>query len=102
MNLLKKLTAVDSVSGNENAIRETIIEEIKDCCDEYTTDAMGNLIAHKKGSGARVMLAAHMDEIGVMVTYGYYNLVVCDYADRYSGERQASVLLVLHRDTQDR
>ncbi len=69
MNLLKKLTAVDSVSGNENAIRETIIEEIKDCCDEYTTDAMGNLIAHKKGSGARVMLAAHMDEIGVMVTY---------------------------------
>lgn len=69
MKLLKKLTAADGVSGCEDAIRSVIIEEIKDCCDEYTVDAMGNLIAHKKGSGARVMLAAHMDEIGIMVTY---------------------------------
>lgn len=69
MKLLKKLTAADGVSGNEEEIRKVIIDEIKDCCDEYTVDAMGNLIAHKKGDGARVMLAAHMDEIGVMVTY---------------------------------
>ena len=69
MKLLKKLTAADGVSGCEDAIRNVIIEEIKDYCDEYTVDAMGNLIAHKKGDGVRIMLAAHMDEIGVMVTY---------------------------------
>lgn len=69
MKLLKKLTAADGVSGCEDSIRNAIIEEIKDCCDEYTVDAMGNLIAHKKGDGVRIMLAAHMDEIGIMVTY---------------------------------
>jgi endoglucanase len=69
LRLLKKLTSVDSVSGNENAIRELIISEIKDCCDEYNIDPMGNLIAHKKGSGTRVMFAAHMDEIGIIATY---------------------------------
>lgn len=69
MKLLEKLLAADGVSGNEEEIRNAIIEEIKDICDEYTIDAMGNIIAHKKGDGARIMLAAHMDEIGVMVTY---------------------------------
>ncbi|MDO5396418.1 MAG: M42 family metallopeptidase [bacterium] len=69
MKLLKKLTAADGISGNEESIRKVIIDEIKDCCDDYEVDAMGNLIAHKKGDGARVMLAAHMDEIGIMVTY---------------------------------
>ena len=69
MKLLKKLTAVDGVSGNEGAICDAIIEEIKDICDEYYKDAMGNLIAHKAGTGTRVMLAAHMDEIGIMVTF---------------------------------
>lgn len=69
MKLLKKLTAADGVSGNEEEICKVIIDEIKDFCDEYTVDAMGNLIAHKKGDGVKVMLAAHMDEIGVMVTY---------------------------------
>ena len=69
MELLKKLAQADGVSGSENEIREVIISEIKELCDEYSTDAMGNLIAHKKGKGKKVMLAAHMDEIGVMVTH---------------------------------
>ncbi|HEX7588641.1 MAG TPA: M20/M25/M40 family metallo-hydrolase [Anaerolineae bacterium] len=54
-------------------IREIIREEIKGWADEIRVDAMGNLIARKKGVGnaprKKVMLAAHMDEIGVMVTH---------------------------------
>lgn len=69
MELLKKLTSVDGVSGNEGAVRETIISLIRELCDEYTLDPMGNLIAHKKGDGARVMIAAHMDEIGIIASY---------------------------------
>jgi len=52
-------------------MRELIRPEIEPYADEITVDAMGNLIAHKKGSGEglTVMIAAHMDEIGVMVTH---------------------------------
>lgn len=69
MELLKQLTAVDSVSGSERAVRETIISLIREHCDEYTIDPMGNLIVHKKGSGVKVMFAAHMDEIGIIATF---------------------------------
>lgn len=69
MELLKKLTETYSPSGNEGKIRSVIMEEIKDYADEITTDNMGNLIAHKKGSGKKILLAAHMDEIGLLVNY---------------------------------
>ncbi|ODM25576.1 aminopeptidase [Clostridium sp. Bc-iso-3] len=68
-DLLKKLTGIVGVSGNEEEIREAIKEEIKDCVDEVKVDALGNLIAVKKGKGKKIMVAAHMDEIGIMVTY---------------------------------
>jgi endoglucanase len=71
--LTKRLTEVYGPSGHEQAIRDLIREEIKGLADEVRIDALGNLIARKKGAGAtprkKVMLAAHMDEIGVMVTH---------------------------------
>ncbi len=67
--LLKKLMLTPSVSGREEKIREVIYNEIKDYCDEITTDAMGNLIARKIGSGKKIMFCAHMDEIGFFATY---------------------------------
>lgn len=67
--LIKKLTDSFGVSANEEEIRETIVEEIKDKVDEINIDPLGNLIAVKKGSGKKIMLTAHMDEIGVMATY---------------------------------
>jgi endoglucanase len=67
--LLKKLTQSFGVSGNEEEIREVIINEIKDNVDQISVDALGNLIAVKKGMGKKIMLAAHMDEIGIMATY---------------------------------
>lgn len=69
MELLKNLTAVYGPSGREDSIREKIEQEISGLADEIYTDALGNLIAHKKGNGKKIMLAAHMDEIGVVVTF---------------------------------
>ena len=69
MKLLEKLTMCASPSGRESAISDIIREELKDVCDEIFTDTLGNLICHKKGEGKKLMLAAHMDEIGFMVNY---------------------------------
>jgi len=69
MELLKKLTQITSPSGNENTICDFIEKEIKDYVDEIHRDALGNLIAHKKGEGAKVMFAAHTDEIGILATF---------------------------------
>lgn len=67
--LLKKLTAAFGPSGHEGPVRALIEEEIRPYVDEMRTDAMGNLIALRHGSGAgRIMLAAHMDQIGFIVT----------------------------------
>ncbi|HOQ36291.1 MAG TPA: M42 family metallopeptidase [Acetivibrio sp.] len=68
-DLIKKLTGAVGVSGNEEEIRELIIQEIKDYVDEINVDALGNLIAVKKSKGKKIMVAAHMDEIGLMVTH---------------------------------
>lgn len=66
--LLEKLVNCISPSGSEEIVRELIKEETKAFADEAYVDTLGNLIVHKKGKGKKVMLAAHMDEIGMMVT----------------------------------
>ncbi len=67
--LLKRLTEGAGVSGNEKEVRDIIIEEIKDCVDNLKVDKLGNIIAYKKGQGSskKLMVTAHMDEIGLMV-----------------------------------
>lgn len=69
MELLKKLTQCNAPSGRESGITQIIGEEAQKYADEIYTDAMGNLIVHKKGSGKKLMFAAHCDEIGVVVTF---------------------------------
>jgi putative aminopeptidase FrvX len=69
--LLKKLSEAFGVSGHEEEVRSLILEEIRDRVHECRVDAMGNLIARRKGTrsgGLRVLAAAHMDEVGLMVT----------------------------------
>ncbi|KAA3661760.1 MAG: M42 family peptidase [Chloroflexi bacterium] len=71
--LLKNLTEAVGVSGTEHEVRRMIRDLIADHVDEWHVDAIGNLIALKKGtgvSGLRVMVDAHMDEVGLMIT-GY-------------------------------
>lgn len=68
-DLIKKLVEAFGPSGFEDGMRELIRPEVEPYVDEITVDPMGNLIARKKGDGLKVMIAAHMDEIGVMVTH---------------------------------
>ena len=70
IELLKKVCKVPGASGFENKIRETIMEEVRPFVDELYVDNLGSVIAIKKGlNPKRVMIAAHMDEIGFIVTY---------------------------------
>ena len=69
--LLSDLTNLAGVSGNENAVRSYIYEHIKDLCDEIEFDSIGNMTAIMRGTGSsgnKVMLAAHMDEIGMILS----------------------------------
>ncbi len=67
--LLQRLSNAHGVSGSEGSITSVIRKELKGHVDEIREDALGNLIAVKKGGKFKVMLAAHMDEIGLMVKY---------------------------------
>lgn len=68
--LLKKMSEINAVSGNEDAMRSLIISEIEKYCDEITVDSMGNVIALKKGSerSRTVVAATNMDEAGFIVS----------------------------------
>ncbi|MBX3049887.1 MAG: M42 family metallopeptidase [Caldilineaceae bacterium] len=70
-DLLKELTELPGIAGHEEAIRARLVELFTPLTDEVRTDALGNVIALKRGTGGagqRLMLAAHMDEIGLVVT----------------------------------
>ncbi|OAV43444.1 M42 family metallopeptidase [Lewinella sp. 4G2] len=70
LSLLKSICAAPGVSGYERRIRNLIHEEVKGLADEVQIDNMGNLIAIRRGKGnKRVMVAAHMDEIGFIVNH---------------------------------
>jgi len=66
---LEKLSNACGVTGRENQVRELMIQLLKPCTDEILVDKLENVIAIKKGKpkAPKIMLAAHMDEIGLMV-----------------------------------
>jgi len=73
LDTLKTLCYLSGVSGAEDEVREYILERVMPYADELSSDAMGNLIVFRKGAAAterRLMLCAHMDEVGLIVT-GY-------------------------------
>lgn len=68
--MLKDLCLLNGTSGREEAVRNYIIEKIKDKC-EYSVDALGSVIAFKKGRKApdkKVLVASHTDEVGFIIT----------------------------------
>lgn len=71
IELLKELCLINGISGDEEKVRDYIIEQIKDFC-EYEIDNLGSIIAFKKGAKTpdrRIMVSAHMDEVGFIVNY---------------------------------
>lgn len=75
MTLLKELSEARGVSGREGEIRSIVFRHIREHIDEHRVDALGNLIAIRKARISadvpvprKVMLAAHMDEVGLMIT----------------------------------
>lgn len=64
--LVKELCSLSGPSGFEDEVRDFLREHA--CADEVRVDSMGNLICRKKGKGKKVMVAAHMDEVGFIIT----------------------------------
>ena len=68
---LKTLCALNGVSGDEDAVRDYLRTQAEPYADAIRTDALGNLIVFKRGrraTGSKVLLCAHMDEVGLIVT----------------------------------
>ncbi len=69
LSVLQKLNACHGPAGDERQIAAMIKSLAEPYADECRIDTMGNLIVHKKGTGPKVMFAAHMDSIGLIVTH---------------------------------
>lgn len=69
MELLKRLSEAPGVPGREEAIRTIVQEALQGYVDEIEVDRLGNIIARKRGPGPKVVVAAHMDEIGFFVSH---------------------------------
>jgi len=73
IRLLEKLCAASAIAGQEGEVRRIVMEELDGRADEMSIDSLGNVLVTKKGTGRassrlRVMVAAHMDEVGLMIT----------------------------------
>ena len=89
IDTLKSLCALSGVSGNEDEVREYILDRVKAHADDVTVDAMGNVLASKKGAKTptkKLVFCAHMDEVGVIVTgitdEGYLKLATAGNIDK--------------------
>lgn len=71
LQLLERLCNACAVSGYEYEVRRIVLEQVRPLADEVRVDALGNVLAIRRGAGEnrlRVMVAAHMDEVGLMLT----------------------------------
>ena len=69
LELLKTLCATPGIAGREDRMRAVVADELRPLVDDLRIDALGSVVATKRGDGPRVMLAAHMDEIGFFVSH---------------------------------
>lgn len=68
-DILSDILLTASPSGNEGELTRKFASFMQPLVDEVSTDALGNVIAHKEGNGRRIMIVAHADEVAMMVTY---------------------------------
>ena len=69
LDRLDNLCAAHAVSGHEETLASEVAREAGDHADEVSTDPLGNVIARVRGDGPKVMVAAHLDEIGLMIRH---------------------------------
>ena len=70
IELLRRLCEAPGIPGREDLIRAVVIEEMSPIVDEVTVDSLGNVVGVRTGGGGpKVMIAAHMDEIGFFVSH---------------------------------
>ena len=70
IELLRRLCETPGIPGREDQIRSVVVEELQSVADEVTVDPLGNVVGRRNGSGGpKVMVAAHMDEIGFFVSH---------------------------------
>jgi tetrahedral aminopeptidase len=69
VDLFKRLVSTPGISGREERIRKVVREEVEPLVDEVSIDSLGNLAAFRRGRGPRLMLAAHVDSIGFLVSH---------------------------------
>ncbi|MCY3973367.1 MAG: M42 family peptidase [Candidatus Dadabacteria bacterium] len=67
--LLKTLCDLPAVPGNEGAVRDFVLSELRPHAEEVSVDALGNVIARIGGKGPRLVVDAHMDEVGFLVSH---------------------------------
>jgi len=79
MELLKRLCLAAGVSGNEGDVANIIKEELEKSCNEVNVDNFGNIIGKKGNKGKKILIAAHIDEVGLMAKHiskeGFINFV---------------------------
>src|SRR5262245_25570815 len=69
VELLSRICAAPGIAGREERVREIVVDELTPLVDEIRFDALGSVIGTRRGDGPRVMVAAHMDEIGFFVSH---------------------------------
>lgn len=67
LTFLKNLSNADAVAANEQEVRDVMLKELKDYADEVSCDNLGSIIFRKGNQGPKIMLCAHIDEVGFMV-----------------------------------
>ena len=67
--LLKALCEANAVSGDEQEVRDILIDTLEHHAEEITFDGLGSFIARKGSRGPKVAIVGHMDEVGFMVTH---------------------------------
>lgn len=70
IELLRRIIDAPGISGYEDRVRAVVVQELRPLVDELHADTLGNVIATRKGTGGpKVLIAAHMDEIGFMARH---------------------------------
>lgn len=69
IELLQQLCEASAVSGDEQEVRDILINTLESCVNEITFDGLGSFVARKGNKGPKVAVVGHMDEVGFMVTH---------------------------------